>query len=99
MTMIRHIVLLAFDGADAEVLDTVERELRRLPDLIPEIGDYTVGRDLGLRGGPPTIVVLGGFGSVEAYEAYATHPEHVRVLDDHIRPHVTTIGRAQIEAG
>lgn len=95
--MIRHIVLLAFEGADDEVLDTVEQELRKLPDLIPEIDDYTVGRDLALRGGPPTIVVLGGFDSIEAYEAYSAHPEHVRVLDDHIRPHVSAITRAQLE--
>lgn len=95
--MIRHTVLLAFEGADDAVIGTVVSELRTLPALIPEISAYTVGPDLGLGDGPPTVVVSADFATVDDYRTYAAHPEHVRVIDDHIRPHVSAINRAQIE--
>ncbi len=95
--MIRHTVLISFDGADDSLLDSLIPELRALPALIPEIADYTVGRDLGLDDAAPTIVVIGDFESVDDYRTYATHPEHLRVVQELIRPHATGISRAQIE--
>ena len=95
--MIRHTVLLTFADVEEALVQTVIDELRRLPAVIPEIRAYTVGRDLGLADGTATLVISGDFASVADYQAYAVHPEHVRVLDDHIRPHVTALTRAQVE--
>ena len=95
--MIRHTVLLSFDGVDESLVQTVIDELGQMPALIPEIRTYTVGRDLGLTEGTASVVVSGDFDSVADYQTYSAHPEHVRVLDDHIRPHVTALTRAQIE--
>jgi hypothetical protein len=95
--MIRHTVLLSFDGVDESLVQRVIDELGRMPALIPEIRSYTIGRDLGLAEGTATVVVSGDFDSVDDYRTYSTHPEHVRVLDDHIRPHATALTRAQIE--
>lgn len=95
--MIRHTVLLTFEGVDDSLVQRVADELREMPGLIPEIKSYTVGRDLGLAEGTATIVVSGDFDSIADYQLYSAHPEHVRVLDDHIRPHVTALTRAQIE--
>ena len=96
--MIRHTVLLTFDGVDESTRpDGHRRTPQQMPSLIPEIQAYTVGRDLGLGDGPPMVVVSGDFATVADYQTYSGHPEHVRVLDDHIRPHVTALARAQIE--
>ncbi len=95
--MIRHTVLLTFDGVDDALIQRVIDELRAMPSLIPEIQTYTVGRDLGLAEGTATVVASGDFATVDDYQTYSGHPEHVRVLDDHIRPHVTALTRAQIE--
>jgi hypothetical protein len=95
--MIRHTVLLTFDGVEETLIERVVDELRGLPSLIPEIESYTVGRDLGLTAGTATVVVSGDFATVDAYRIYSGHPEHLRVLDDHIRPHATALTRAQIE--
>lgn len=95
--MIRHTVLLTFDGVDESVVERVIDELRALPPLIPQILAYTVGRDLGLTEGTATVVVAADFATVDDYRIYSGHPEHVRVLDDHIRPHVTALTRAQVE--
>jgi hypothetical protein len=95
--MIRHTVLLSFDEVDEVVVQTVIDELRGLPALIPEIAGYVVGRDLGLQPGTATVVIAGDFATVDDYRVYATHPEHVRVIDEHIRPNATALSRAQIE--
>ena len=95
--MIRHTVLLTFDGVDESLVERVIDELRALPSLVPEIESYTVGRDLGLTEGTATVVVAADFATVDDYRTYSAHPAHVRVLDDHIRPHVTALTRAQVE--
>ena len=95
--MIRHTVLLTFDGADEAAIEAVVDELGGLPAKIPEIRAYTIGRDLGLSEASANIVVTGDFDSVEDYRAYSTHPEHLRVIEEHIRPGATAIARAQIE--
>ena len=95
--MIRHTVLLTFDGVDESLVERVIDELRALPSLVPEIESYTVGRDLGLTEGTATVVVAADFATVDDYRTYSAHPAPVRVLDDHIRPHVTALTRAQVE--
>ncbi|MDG2026843.1 MAG: Dabb family protein [Acidimicrobiales bacterium] len=95
--MIRHTVLIACEGADTAALDAIVDELRTMPSLIPEIVDYTVGRNLGLDGSTADIVVIGDFASVEGYRVYASHAEHIRVINDRIKPVATGINRVQIE--
>jgi Stress responsive A/B Barrel Domain len=95
--MIRHTVLLSLDGADEKTISTVIAELRALPPLIAEIAAYSVERDLGLQDGNADVVIVGDFASVEDYRAYSAHPAHVRVINDHIRPHMTGLLRAQVD--
>jgi len=95
--MIRHTVLLSFDDVDESLIQKVIDELREMPRLIPEIDSYIVSRDLGLAEGSAAVVVSGDFNSIADYQVYATHPEHVRVITEHIRPHATALTRAQIE--
>ena len=95
--MLRHTVLIACEGADDAAIDRIVDELRALPPLIPEIAAYAVGRDLGLAGSTADVVVTGDFASTDDYAVYRDHPEHVRVIEDHIKPVATAINRAQYE--
>ena len=96
--MIRHVVLLNWnDKANDAAVQAVTDGLAALPGQIPEIRSYTVGRDLGLSEAAATVVVSGDFDNVDDYQVYANHPEHVRVVTEHIRPHATVLTRAQIE--
>lgn len=95
--MLRHTVLIACKGADDAAIDRIVAQLRALPALIPEIVDYTVGRDLGLDGSTADVVVIADFATVDDYRAYGGHPEHVRVLEEMIKPVATAIDRAQIQ--
>ena len=50
--MFRHVVLLEFDeGTTDEHVASVAAQLRELPDRIPALRSYRVGRDLGLAPG------------------------------------------------
>jgi len=95
--MIRHTVIITLDGAEDSLIDSIVDRLRLLPAEIPQIVNYTVGRDLGLQSGPPTIVVVGDFHSTNDYLAYSTNPTHVALIEELIRPNATGLSRAQIE--
>lgn len=95
--MIRHTVLIACDGADEAAVDRIVAELRALPPLVPAIAAYTVGRNLGLDGSNADVVVIADFASIDDYRAYGAHPEHVRVVEEHIAPVATGLNRAQFE--
>jgi hypothetical protein len=95
--MIRHTVLVSFDGVENALVDTVITELRALPGIIPEIQAYVVGRDLALRDDNATVMIAGDFANLDDYQVYSTHPEHVRVIEDHIKPNATGLVRAQVE--
>ncbi|MEM7139654.1 MAG: Dabb family protein [Actinomycetota bacterium] len=95
--MIRHTVLIACEGAPDDAIETAIAELRALPPLISEIAAYSVGRDLGLAGTTADIVIVAEYATVADYETYGAHPEHVRVVTDHITPIATGVTRGQVE--
>ena len=94
--MIRHTVLIACEGVPDDAIETTINELRRLPQLITEIASYCVERDLGLQGTTSDIVIVGEYASVTDYEAYRRHPEHLRVISDHIKPIASGVTRGQV---
>ncbi len=96
--MIRHCVLIDLDASatDADKHAIIDG-LRSLPGLIDEISAYTVGIDLGLVEGNASLTVVGDFASEEDFRTYASHPDHLRVIADHIKPFITGRSAAQIE--
>lgn len=94
--MIRHCVLLEWaDHATPGQRAAVPEALADLPGLIPEIRSYVVGPDAGLNEGNHDLAVVADFDDVEGYRTYATHPEHVRVIEQHIAPILA--GRAAVQ--
>ncbi len=76
--MITHVVMVKLkDRAEAA---EVARRLRALPAQIPEIRSYEVGVDE--LHGPRSwdVVVVSGFDSYDALEAYIQHPAHQDVV-------------------
>lgn len=96
--MLIHVVQLRFRAdTPAEHIDTIVEGLRELPASVPSIRHYEVGRDLGLAPDNAQIVVTGGFDDAEGHHAYSVHPEHRRVLEDLILPHLETRVATQYE--
>ncbi|MDJ0791280.1 MAG: Dabb family protein [Acidimicrobiia bacterium] len=96
---IRHIVLFRFaEGTATASVAALHDALMGLPSTIPEIASYQGGPDLDL--GPETwdYALVAEFRSVADYRTYAEHPEHVRVIEDHVKPIVIDVIRVQHEA-
>jgi len=85
--VLRHIVLIRFvDTATGEQRRTILDGLARLPEAIPEIRSYVFGLDAGLSEGNADLAVVADFDDEAAYRTYATHPVHVALMTEHIRP-------------
>lgn len=85
--MIRHVVCFRWnEGTGPEQVAAVEAGLAALPDAIPELRDYRFGSDLGLREGNGDFAVVADFDDEDGWRAYNTHPEHLRVIEERIRP-------------
>ncbi len=83
------------DAKDAA--DTIVAELRAFVPTCAEIRSYQVGRDMGLAPGTADVAVVAEFDSVDDYKAYSAHPEHQRIIQEHIAPNVVSLVRVQTE--
>jgi hypothetical protein len=96
--MFRHVVLLEFDeGTTDEHVAAVAAQLRELPDRIPALRSYRVGRDLGLAPGNAHLAVLAEFDDIDGYLSYRDDPAHRRIIDEMILPHLRTRSAAQFD--
>lgn len=85
--MFRHCVMFTWaDGVTEPKKQAVRDALAELPSLIGEIRSYSFGDDAGLVEQNFDFVVVADFDDAAGYRAYSTHPEHLRVIADHIRP-------------
>src|ERR1700758_3237306 len=81
--MIRHIVMWRVAGQTAserrETASRVKGEFESLRGLIPGLLDLDVGLDVSEVDYACDVVLVADFESRAALEAYASHPEHLRV--------------------
>ncbi|MFT3851514.1 MAG: Dabb family protein [Ilumatobacteraceae bacterium] len=85
--MLRHVVLLKFvPEATAEQRQAVVDGLATLPAQIPELRSYVFGADVGISDGNFDLAVVADCDDADGYRAYATHPAHVAVIAERIRP-------------
>jgi Stress responsive A/B Barrel Domain len=94
--MLRHVVLLRWkEGATEAEKAAVEEGLRALPAAIPEIRRYELGPDAGLAEGNFDLALVADFDSAVDFATYQTHPEHLRLLSERVRPAVAARAAAQ----
>lgn len=96
--MIMHLVTFTWrpETTNDDVVAVIEG-LTSLPEQIPELVSYNFGPDLGLHEGNADFAVAAVVESPEALLAYVDHPEHVRILNEFIRPLIATRQAVQIE--
>ena len=96
--MIRHVVLLtAATDTPVAYLERIVAELRTLPATIPELVDYRVGLDLGFAADNASIAVTADFDAANGWATYRDHPEHVRIIEELIKPVLASRTAAQYE--
>ena len=96
--MIRHVVLLRWvDGTTEAQHQAVLDALHELPGRIPEIVRYRIGSDAGLAEGNAHVSVIADFATADDWRTYSTHPDHVRVITELIRPQLEQRSATQYE--
>ena len=96
--MIRHVALFRFDdGLTADAIDALDRELGRLPSLIPAIASFSTGRNIGITSGAWDYGVVAEFASQEDYLTYAQDPDHLDIIANVVKPLITDAARIQFE--
>ncbi|MFN8105158.1 MAG: Dabb family protein [Acidimicrobiia bacterium] len=85
--MFRHVVMFRWrDDATPEDVAAVSAQLAALPALVGSVREYRFGPDAGVNDGNCEFVIVADFDDVDAYLVYRDHPEHQRVIRDHIAP-------------
>ncbi|MPQ68437.1 MULTISPECIES: Dabb family protein [Pseudomonas] len=84
--MIKHIVMWNLAGetpeSNRQACQFLKERFEGLAGLIPGLLKIEVGVDISRIDYACDVVLYTEFASAEALEAYATHPEHLRVRND-----------------
>ncbi len=96
--MIRHCVLLTWkpETTDEQVQDLIDA-LAGLPELIPELKSYKLGRDLALSDGNATLGITADFDDIGGWRAYTDHVTHQQIIVEKIRPIMASRTACQFE--
>lgn len=97
--MIKHIILWTLKDMPEDEKMQVKKEIKdgleNLKGVIPGILDIKVNIDGRLETSNADLMLDSTFESLEALKAYATHPAHVAVADEKVRPY--TVNRACLD--
>ena len=97
--MIKHIILWTLkdmpEDEKMQVKKGIKDGLENLKGVIPGILDIKVNIDGRLETSNADLMLDSTFESLESLKAYATHPAHVAVADEKVRPY--TVNRACLD--
>lgn len=97
--MIRHIALFRFtENVMPDDITELDAALARIPTLVPSVLSFDCGADVGITTGAWDYAVVAEFASQADYSVYATHPDHVAIVDHVVKPMITDAARIQFEA-
>jgi hypothetical protein len=77
--MIRHVVLCKFrPSASEKQRENVVNTLRALGQSIPEVREWSIGKQAIPSSTAYDLAIVSGFENVGALEKYRNHPNHIR---------------------
>jgi len=94
--MIWHTVRISFTDVPDEVRLDVERRLADLPDLVPGIAWFRIGRDTAE---PDVSLIVSAFETLEKLDAYRVHPNHRPAQEALHESGAQILGMSDIETG
>ena len=93
--MFRHCVMFTWaDDVSDDAKAAISDGLDQLAEM-PCVGAYHHGPDAGISDGNWDYVIIGDFNSVDDYQTYASDADHLQLIADVIRPHIS--GRAAVQ--
>ena len=87
------------DHVDADHVARVADGLSALPTEIDVIRNYVHGADVGVSEGNYDYVVVADFDNVADYRTYRDHPQHVLLIEEHVKGHVSDRAAVQYQTG
>lgn len=80
--MVKHIVMWKFrdEVTESDKLE-MKRRLEALKGVVPTLVDIEVGMDVAGKEASMDMVLYSGFASMDDLQAYAVHPEHMKVVE------------------
>jgi hypothetical protein len=80
--MIKHIVMWKFkdEVSEADKLE-MKRKLEALMGAVPMLVDIEIGTDVSCKDASMDMVLYSEFASTDDLQAYAGHPEHLKVVE------------------
>ncbi len=85
--MIRHVVVFTWLAeATDEQKKYVSDQIATLPSQMTGLRAYLFGPDIGLAEDNAEFAIVADFDSAEDYLAYRTHPVHLAVIAQAVRP-------------
>ncbi|GBE24820.1 stress responsive A/B Barrel Domain protein [bacterium BMS3Bbin02] len=98
--MFRHVVMFWWKAGTTQAqIAAVTAGLASLPERIAQIQRYEHGPDVGVAGANADYVLVADFGNSDAWRAYSSHPAHVAVVEESVKPIVERIERIQYTIG
>ena len=85
------------DHVSDDIKAQISTELDRLPQAIEEIIDFDHGADIATSEGNCDYCVVADFADRADYETYAGHPDHLRLIADHIKSAIKSRNAVQFE--
>jgi hypothetical protein len=80
--MIVHVVMIAFrPDTDEAMIEQVRHQIEMLKQQIPPLRSLTTGRNFAQEDRAMDLVLIAQFDRREDLEIYATHPDHLKVID------------------
>jgi len=80
--MVMHIVMFTFQEEVAEALkQEVKLQIEQLLDLVPGLLNMKVGLNFSQEERAMDMVLISHFADREDLDFYASHPEHLKVID------------------
>ena len=97
--MLHHVVTFQLKpDAPADQVERIGEAVHALASTLPEVRSMAVGRDLALREGNASFAIAAQFDDVAGFQAYADHPEHIRIIKELIGPHIESRSPVQFTA-
>jgi len=80
--MVMHIVMFKFkEGTTEEMISEAQQQIEQLIDLVPGLQHIKTGRNFAQEERAMDLVLISSFNSREDLDFYATHPEHLKVIE------------------
>lgn len=79
--MLKHVVFFKFkpEVGEEDIAD-LEKSLRALDGVVPEIREFLVGRDVVRSERSYDLALISGFDDLPAMNRYQVHPDHQKVV-------------------